>query len=236
MTESQELRRRNVSAESGPRLAGSGLSAPRMLTASPQEHGYVLKLHVSPFFMLLPRFLQKLISKIWLLKWFAPKWERRYLILLGSYLYKFTDTYSTTPKGSPIQIDAVNVNLIGSTSDISFDDQGVAEALQSLPRGCDAVFVVSTLRKRHYYATSDRDQALTWVNSLRQARQEAITRSMGHAPSDSYPTSWIYYDSLGKSLLRSKNRIRAKLEERNLRELEMSSIGGGGSFPRGYYG
>ena len=75
-----------------------------------------------------------------------------------------------------------------------------------------------------------------WVNSLRQARQEAVTRSMGHAPADSYRKAWSYFDGLGKNLVKSKERIRRKMEEQGMREMEMSSLSPGGGLPRGIYG
>jgi len=215
--------------------AATGLAAPKMLQASPQHHGYVMRLRVSPFYAILPRLLQKLISRLWsAIASFvgAPRWERRYLLLLGSYLYKFEDATRPNPKGSPVPLEAVDVHLINLAYPDDVDTMG-EESLRQLPVGYGGVFVVCTLRKKYYYATSSREEALTWVNSIRQARQEAITRSMGHAPSDSYPKSWEYYDQLGTKFVKTKDRIRAKVEE-----MEMTSSFGetSGPLPRGYFG
>ena len=63
-----------------------------MQSASPQHTGTVQKLHVSPLFTILPHLVQKLILTLWCFKFLRPRWETRYLILLGSYLYKFSLT------------------------------------------------------------------------------------------------------------------------------------------------
>jgi len=204
--------------------------------ASPQHHGDVARLRVPFLYPFLPRFLQRLVSKLWFLSFLAPKWERRYLILLGSFLYKFIDSSSSNPKGTPLPVESVDIHIV-SSPDADDDVSGIAEAFWMLPpeqRNC--VFVVSTLRKKYYYAASSRDDALAWVNSVQQARQEAITRGMGHAPDGSYPRSWESYDILGRRLVSSKDRVRAKVEEHVSREMEMSTFSEGGPLPRGYYG
>jgi len=104
----------------------------------------------------------------------------------------------------------------------------------SLPPGFSAVFSVSTLRRKHYYAVADKEEAMIWIRSLREAKQEQITRSMGHAKNMPYP--FEYFDNLASSLVKSKDRIRHRMEEANLREMEMSSFGEGGPLPRGYHG
>jgi hypothetical protein len=226
--------------------AGAGLTVPQMLKASPQQHGLVMKLHVSPLYSYFPIFLQRLIARIWCLSFLAPKWESRYLILLGSFLYKFTDKASSpnskdTPKGSPVPIETVDVEIIELSSSLARAEhhhhhRPMAMALQKLPPGFKCVFSVSRLHKTHYYATTDREQATEWLNSLREARQEAITRRMGHAPDASFPKAWTNFDNLGRNLMKSKDRIRASIEENSRRELEMSNLTEGGPFPRGYHG
>jgi hypothetical protein len=165
---------------------------------------------------------------------FAPKWERRYLVLLGSFLYKFADNLERQqPKGSPLPVDTIDVFLVEQGDSRGFE--GVFLDESSVPSGCKSVFCVSTFRKRFYYAVADREQALLWVNALLEAKQEAVRRSMGHAHEDSYPKSWEYYDRLGQSLRRQKDRIRQRMDEKNLQELEMSQLSDGGPLPRGYH-
>jgi hypothetical protein len=217
---------------------GAGLTVPQMLKASPQHYGTVKNLHISPFYTFLPLALQKFIARIWCFSFLAPKWESRYLILLGSFLYKFTDEAPTNPKmnpkGSPVPIESVNAQVIEPS--LLPADHPMGVALHNLPPGCTCVFSVSDFRKTRYYAVTNKEQALTWVNSLLEAQQETIRRTMGHAPTASFPKAWVYFDSLGRSLLKRKDRIRARMEEISFREMEMSDLAPGGPLPRGYHG
>ena len=210
------------------------LSAPLMLQASPQHYEFVMKLRVPVFYSILPRFLQRIVCQFSCLRFLAPSWERRFLILLGGYLYKFTQDNDPTkePKGTPVAIDTVDINLINLYDD---DENYHDHILFSPPPACQGLFQVATLRKRHYYATATAEDATTWVNALRQARQEAIKRHMGHAPTESYPPRWKSYDALGKALANRKDRVRRRLHESRLKELELSSLDGAVA-PRGYYG
>lgn len=230
----------NFALSSSLGISGS-LTAPKMLQhGTPQHHGQVMKLHAPLFYCLLPRFLQHFIlNHEWLKSCLAPTWQRRYLILLGSFLYKFVDSShpKNGPKGSPFSLETIEANIVPSgPAEIAKDDSDeMAVALEQLPAGWSCVFVVSTLRKKHYYATADYEQAQVWVNSLRQARSESIRRSMGHAPEGSYPKIWDYYDSQGRSLVKSKERIQARLEQSSMKELEMSGLADVGAVSRGYY-
>jgi PH domain len=216
----------------------TGLTVRSMQRASPQHMGNVMKLQVSIPFTLLPRFLQRWILKLWFLSFLRPSWQPRYLILLGSYLYKFKndrgDLLSQKPNGSPVRIDDINVHIVNSADR---DGNDAVVAIHSFDNITHlSVFCVSTFRKNYYYACTNHDEAMVWVNTLREAHQEVITRTMGHASKDSFPSSWTYYDNLGKDLVERKDRIRLRLQQSNLRELEMSNLTEGGPIPRGYFG
>jgi hypothetical protein len=209
-----------------------GLTAPHLLKASPQHEGFVLKLHSSIVYSILPRFVQALVQKIaWLAAMLAPQWKRRHLILLGSYLYKFADNIHTTkgPKGSPIALQTISIDSVSLKA--LQDDVGVV----SLPPGYTSIISVATLRKRQYYVLQSQEAALEWLNALQLARQEAITRSMGHAPPESFPKSWAYYNTLGANFAKKKERIRTKVETRNRQEMEMSSLNDAGPMSIGYF-
>lgn len=215
--------------ETYPFAPGTGLSANAMIDAAPQQHGSVLKLHVPLFYTILPAFIQRLILTWSCLKSFAPSWKERHLILCGSYLYKFKDRSSNIPKGSPFDIETLTTDILRTRADVSFPEIG------DLPAGYTSIFTVSTLRRKHIYAVSDNEEAMLWVRSLHEARQEGITRNMGHASNLPYPSSWKYFDSLGKGLVKSKARIRNKMEESSLKEMEMTAFTDG-PLPRGYHG
>lgn len=245
----QELRRRTGTtsgkavAEENESLSskyylGKGLSATSMLNASPSQTGPALKLHVPVFYTLLPAFLQRFLS--YCFKFLAPSWKPRYLIQLGSYLYKFSDESSKAPKGSPLPVQEVDVYLMEDLADV----QGIDDYHGLSPEDGNTeytYFCVATMRKRHYYAVTSKEEAQVWVNTLVQARQEAITRSMGHAKNQPYP--YQYFDDLAQSLVQSKDRIRRKMQDSSMREMELATVGAGGGIaggtgpmPRGCFG
>lgn len=202
--------------------SGRGLAAKSMIDSSPQQHGVVLKLHVPILYSILPEFFQRIILSISFLSFLGPTWKQRYLILCGSFLYKFKNNAAEVPKGCPFALETVNVDTVS---------EGMPE-FGSLPPEYTSIFSVSTMRRQHYYAVADIDEARVWIRSIRQERQETITRNMGHAASKPYPKAWSYFDSLGRGLVRSKERIRDKMVEYNMREMEMSSFVDTGPMPR----
>jgi hypothetical protein len=208
-------------------LPGAGLSANALVDSDPQYHGVVLKLHVPILYSILPEFIQGIILSWSFLSFLAPSWKQRHLILCGSYLYKFTDRTSKTPKGCPFRVDGLNVDLL-STGDIP--------EIGSLPAGYTEIFTVFTLRRRQHFAVADKEEAMLWIRSLQEAKQATITRNMGHASNMPYPAQWKYFDSLGKSLVSSKERIRQKLEQSRLHEMEITDFSGAGPMPRVYSG
>lgn len=215
----------------------AGLRIPNMLKASPQHTGEVYKLHIPLIFSVFPRFVQQWMMKMKFLSLLGllPTWESRFLILLGRFLYKFTDRHNpkAPPKGRPVAVDLADFYQL-EEDNLMFEE--IATALQERPLGFRHVFVVSTWRKRHFFVAPTREDATTWVHSLTQARQEAIQRSMGHAPRDSCPPSWNQFDNLGNNLVKTKERIEQKLREANLQEFEMTGLGTGGPARTGYYG
>ena len=148
-------------------------------------------------------------------------------MIVGSYFYKFTKETSTAPKGSPIPLEAMDVSLI-----VNQDDSTGAEfVFPPLPIGYQQIFVISTFRKKTYYAATNREEALLWIHTIRDAQHEAKRRSLGHAPAGSYPkAAWEYYDALGRSLVQSKDRIRTRMEE-----MEMKALNEEGQIARGFY-
>jgi hypothetical protein len=213
-------------------LVGRGLAAQSLIDSSPNHHGVVLKLHIPVLYSVLPEFIQRFILSWSLLSsWIGPSWKQRHLILCGSYLYKFKDRSSSSPKGCPFEIDHTKADIIRRHN---YSD--VLPEIGNVPPGYDAIFTVSTLRREQYYAVADMDEALLWVRSIQEAKQESIKRNMGHANNVPYPQSWRHFDTLGKSLVKQKTRIRQKLEESNLREMEMTDFGKIGPMPRVYHG
>lgn len=208
-------------------VPGAGLSADALIDSNPQHHGVVLKLHIPILYSILPEFLQRIILSWSFLSFWAPQWKQRHLVLCGSYLYKFKDRSSKLPKGCPFEVDGLHIDIV-RTGDIP--------EIVRLPPGYSAIFAVSTIRRRQYYAVADNDEAMLWTRSVQEAKQATITRNMGHASNMPYPSSWKYFDSLGSSLVKSKARIRERLEESRLKEMEMTDFAEAGPMPRAYHG
>jgi hypothetical protein len=208
-------------------VPGAGLSANALINSDPQCHGVVLKLHIPILYSILPELFQKIILSWSLLAFLAPQWKQRYLILCGSYLYKFKDRSSKFPKGCPFEIDGLHIDMV-RTCDIP--------EIGALPPGFSALFTVSTLLRQQYYAVADNDEAVLWIRSMQEAKQAAITRNMGHASNMPYPSTWNYFDSLGTTLVKSKTRIRDRMEEVRLREMELTEFAETGPLSRAYHG
>lgn len=242
MSEQQyQLRNRRAMSNSTPSNSnddilttrtGAGLSANRMIAASPSHQGKVHKLQIPLLFSVLPAFLQRIICSYSILSFLAPKWKERYLIQIGNYVYRFSSPNSSTPKGSPVALEMITDVQLFTSQSSSHD--GVE--FVSTPPSVGAIFCISTYGKRQYYGVSTRDEAFTWINSLQEGKQEATRRSMGHADSMPYSKQWQYFDNLGANFVKSKDRIKNKIVETETREMEMTTFGERGAIPRGYYG
>lgn len=227
---SSETKQRNVSAM-------PGLSIAALESASPQNTGYVMKLSIPMFYSILPRFIQcrlkSLITRFPFLSAILPmlpRWKHRYIILVGSFLYKYSEG-KDEPKGSPLRLQPLEFTILSQNELESLLDDN----LMDLPENHSSILSVESARKKYYFACKDRDEAQTWLNSLRQAQQETISRSLGHAPVDSYPSKWNYLDKLGNQLLKRNTDINVRMEKSKMCEMELVGLSGG-PIPRGFYG
>jgi hypothetical protein len=232
---SSELRRRMkmdhhagiMEGQDQDSIHSAGLSVENLMRTSPSQTGPAWKLHIPVIYMILPTCCQSILRR-WFPSVVAPSWKSRYLIQVGGYLYKFVnDVSSSSPKGSPIAVDEiVDVHVVPQGQ---YLEDGI---LSSLP-DADGYFVITTVWKRQYYAVPTAEDSRIWVETLRQARQEAITRKMGHARDQPYPYNSLDRQACG--LVNSKRRIRAQIQTANWREMELVAMGAGGnSTSRGY--
>lgn len=181
-----------------------------------------MKIHIPAVYSFLPATIQWLFSRFCVKSW-SPQWKRRYLIAIGEYVYRFQDEDSLTPKGSPLPVATTDARVI-SNDELASGDFGVIFDL--LPEGCNAMFELSSIGKTQYFAVESREEAMMWVNSLRQMRQDSITRNMGHSKDIPYPQAWKAFDASAKRLRDQKTRIKRKLEAIDMKEQEMQSLGG----------
>lgn len=204
------------------------LCAQNLLGASPAHSGEVMKLHAPEIYTFLPATIQWFISRC-CPRFMAPQWKRRYLIAIGDYLYRFKDEGGTAPKGAPIAIGPTSVQIITEEDVVSGE---FSILLDFLPPGYQAIFEVSSVAKTQYFAVQSSEDALLWVNTLKEMRQACITRQMGHSKDMGYPENWAKFDTSARRLIERKARINSRLEALNKKEQEMQTLGGSGV---GYY-
>ncbi|KAL3816532.1 hypothetical protein ACHAXA_011831 [Cyclostephanos tholiformis] len=228
----------------------SNLSASALLSASPVHSSSVWKLHVPAFYALLPSHVRWMLSCRCCPSGWGPRWKRRRLIALGGYLYRFEDYDEDDgrggggdpPKGAPVPVTTVDARVVVLDRENDDDDDddddddvwGSGDLAKILPGGCRAIFEVSSSGKTHRFAVETMEEATIWVTSLRQMRQDAITRGMGHSAGVPYPPRWESFDMSARRLVDKKTRIKRRLEAMDKREIEMQIVGGGG-MSTGYY-
>ena len=101
--------------------------------------------------------------------------EQWYCIALWGYLYRSKDENGSTPKGSPIPVATTHAWII-SNDHVGHGNGEFSIVYDLLPDGCNPVFEdISSIGTTQYFAVESREEALIWVNSLHQMRQDAIT-------------------------------------------------------------
>ena len=232
----------------------SNLSARALLSASPIHSSFVYKMHIPVIYSLLPYTVRWILQRCFPRSW-SPRWKRRRLIALGSYIYKFEEFDNDDsnggklpPKGVPIPVSTADVRLVSNREGGNDDDDddnapesSIGELLFStIPDGCHAIFEVSSGSggKTQYFAVKTLEEANIWVSSLRQMKQDTITRCMGHSTNVPYPVRWESFDASARRVIEKKSRIKRKMEALDRREQEIQTMGGGGvtsGMTTGYY-
>ncbi len=232
----------------------SNLSARALLSASPVHSSHAWKLHVPAIYAMMPRSIRRLLSCGCCPARWGPRWKRRRLVALGGFLYRFEDFEDDDggggggggvgggggggpPKGAPVPVATADVRAASDRDYDGYDYDDVVHGpgglLETLPAGCRAAFEVSSSGKTRYFAVQTAEEAATWVTSLRQMRQDAITRKMGHSGGVPYPRNWESFDASARRLGEKRSRIKSRLEAMEKREVEMQTMGGGVSM--GYF-
>lgn len=87
------------------------------------------------------------------------KWKLRYFVLIGNYLFRYSSPNADYPKGVPIPLDAVRIQIIDS-----------------------CCIELSMIRKSYIFKASDENEANDWLKALTKRKLSAVKESMGHAP------------------------------------------------------
>lgn len=88
----------------------------------------------------------------------AKQYRRRFIILSGGYLYRFTDAENDHPKGIPIPVESISVHKID-----------------------ELTFELRTLRKNYVFRAYSAEECSQWVNVIVERKRMAIKESMGHS-------------------------------------------------------
>ena len=88
------------------------------------------------------------------------RWKRRYFVLIGAFLFRYTDEHSSAPKGMPIPLDSVTIR------------KGEMERC----------FEVVTIRKVYVLRAATDDECMEWMHACRERKSLSIAENMGHRP------------------------------------------------------
>ena len=98
----------------------------------------------------------------------GPVWKKRFFIIRGGYLFRFTSNNRTAkPKGTPIPLS----DAIVGTVEIDEDEVDDPNLLLS----------VSTIRKEYILKAENIEKRNEWIKRIRTAKHMSIKISLGHA-------------------------------------------------------
>jgi hypothetical protein len=141
----------------------------------------------------------------------GPVWKRRFFIIRGGYLFRFTSNNRTArPKGTPVPLSDAIVNVVEVDEN---EDENPALLLS-----------VSTLRKEYIFRADTEEKRNVWIRKLNLAKHLSIKVSLGHAKQSSVDRrarkagERLYNDGI--------RRERQALDH----EAEMRNLGGMGGY------
>lgn len=124
------------------------LSASTLLSCSPKKYGYLHKKNNSLLAKAFPCLFEQ--------------WKRRFFILIGNFLFRFSSEESKAPKGAPIPLDAIRVSLLDS-----------------------CLIEIVMIRKVYIIKADSRKQASDWIEAINERKFIAVKEAMGHKSQDS---------------------------------------------------
>ena len=123
------------------------LTTDNLIRQNPSKVGYLLKKNTS----ILARVLPCLFSQ----------WKSRYFVLIGNFLFRFSSEESDRPKGAPIPLDSIRVNIV------------------------DNFYIELTMiRKVYVIRASTAKEATEWVKAIHERKYTAVKETMGHVALD----------------------------------------------------
>lgn len=128
---------------------------------------------------------------------FGVQWRHRFLVLAGNFLFRFEDKTSEKPKGIPIPIDSVRIELSENN-----------------------VLVLSTIRKQYHLKMKSSQELSNWAGTISQRQNECIRESMGHAVASK---NIVLANKIGGSLY-EKKLAKDNAASRALRDERLTSV------------
>ena len=98
---------------------------------------------------------------VWLFPCIWDKWQPRFLVLIGSFLYRYIDESSCMPKGAPIPLDTATVSIRKGQGQFCF--------------------ILSNFQKTYEFRAKSPAEARQWVAAIQQRAADAVRERMGHA-------------------------------------------------------
>ena len=129
------------------------------------------------------------------------KWKRRYFILCGNYLFRYSDEFGEKPKGVPIPLGSCQIKALNS-----FD------------------FEISTLRKQYVIRTDSETNRDTWLKAIRERKSQAVRETMGHAPVED---TIRMANKAGEKLF--QERLKRDVDDRHMNQMIMNPMNALGS-------
>jgi hypothetical protein len=105
----------------------------------------------------------------------GPKWKLRYFVLLGDFLYRFSDEGAPRPKGVPIPISAVSVQRLAHDANLEHVDE---DGYSPEP----FCFEIRALLKTYILKAANAAECAEWVKAIQARKLSSIREGLGHAP------------------------------------------------------
>jgi len=216
-----------------PPQPGNALAASTLFKSNPTHHGQVMKLNVPMLYSISPTWLQRILRRC--PSFLRPSWKKRYMIQIGKYIYRYkisgaaSDQSNMELKGTPVLLDTAQSTMLRLTTyglQVA-DDRDVIAFAADLPSICSGYFSITSAGETRHYAVATKEEATTWINSIRQGRQANIELTMGHDKRP-YPESWRYIDAMGDERVKRHGRIKEIMVGSEKREMEMMEFMNGG--------
>jgi PH domain len=102
----------------------------------------------------------------YILPCFFPRWKKRFFILVGNYLFRYSSEQGISPKGVPIPLDSVTCRLVPPTEE-------------------ENCFEVAMIRKVYIIKAASEEECRSWIKAINDRKGAAIRENLGHAPANS---------------------------------------------------